>query len=260
MKTLRQALDRIPRPVRVLVDLLLVALLLQVRYIARGSPPFGEEAAFRRAEQAAMVGPSVLLDRMFPSSEWPRVSYNRLLIGDDGDAILFFSTQHGQRISTSMSDVLIRREKTDGILLTTLPADIVMPDNALPPGPVRMPLFLFVDDPAAVKAKLHMTLSDGSELTLAQIRDWHNHELLSEEERIGYVTGTVRDHIFVFEHPITSAEWKSDWADIMRTNEHYPSTMGEWPVTIDLYDLDNHLIRTVDYTIRSRAGDASAAQ
>ena len=260
MKTLRQALDRIPRPVRVLVDLLLVALLLQVRYIARGSPPFCEEAAFRRAEQAAMVGPSVLLDRMFTSGDWPFVNYNLLLIGDAGDSILFYTMHTGRNISTSMDNVLTRREKTDGILLTTLPTDIVMPSNALPPGPVRMPLFLFVDDPAAVKAKLHMTLSDGSELTLAQIRDWHNHELLSEEERIGYVTGTVRNQIFVFEHPITSAEWKSDWADIMRTNEHYPSTMGEWPVTIELYDLDNHLIRTVDYTIRSRAGDASAAQ
>ena len=141
MKKLRQILDRIPRPARVMIDLLLAALLLFCRAVVREFPFSGEEGYFRRAEQAAMVGPSVLIDRMFIHSEWPPVSYNRLLIGDDGDTILFFSTHNGQRISTSMSNVLIRREKTDGILLTTLPTDIVMPYNALPPWPVRMPLF-----------------------------------------------------------------------------------------------------------------------
>lgn len=239
-----------------MIDLLLAALLLFGRSVVREFPFSGEEGRFRRAERAAMVGPSVLIDRMFIHSEWPPVSYNRLLIGDDKDTILFFCTHNGQRISTSMSNVLIRREKTDGILLTSLPTDIVRPFDMLPPDPVRMPLFLFVDDPAAVKAKLHLTLSDGTRLTLVQIRDWHNHDLLSESEQVGYVTGTVRDSFFVFEHPITAAEWDSDWADIMRTNEHYAHFIREWPVTIELYDQSNQLIRTVDYTIRLRAADA----
>ncbi len=271
MKTLRQALDRIPRPVRVLVDLLLVALLLQVRYIARGSPPWGEEAAFRRAEKSAMVGPSVLLDRMFTSGDWPFVNYNLLLIGDAGDSILFYTMHTGRNISTSMDNVLTRREKTDGIRLTTLPSDSVPYAHQ---RPTSVPLLLFVDDPAAVKATVRLTMSDGGVLTMTQIRDWHNHELLSENEQIGYVSGSVRDSFFLFEHvvspdwqqdweaeyerPRVYDEWQSDWIYLMETNTRFSHSHSEWPAVIELYDADNRLIRTVDYTIRSRIEDARA--
>ena len=141
MKQLRKALEGIPRIVRVLIDLLLAAVLLLGCYIARGSPAFGEEAAFRRAEKAGMVGPSVLLDRMFLRSDWPNANYNLLLIGDDGDAILFFTMLTGKNRSSSMRDVLIRREKTDGILLTTLPSDSVPYAHQ---RPTSVPLLLFV--------------------------------------------------------------------------------------------------------------------
>lgn len=271
MKQLRQALDRIPRIVRILIDLLLAAVLLLCWYIAKGSPAFGEEATFRRAEQAAMVGPSVLLDRLYTRSDWPFVNYNLLLIGDDGDSVLFYTMQTGKR-STSMDNVLTRREKTDGVLLTALPSDAVFShylETAL-----SVPLLLFVDDPAAVKATVRLTMSDGSVLTMTQIRDWHNHELLSESERDGYVTGNVRDNFFLFEHivspdwqqdwaaeyerPRVYDEWQSDWIGLMETNTRFSHSHSEWPAVIELYDAQNRLIRTVDYTIRSRALDAHA--
>jgi len=273
MKKLKRLFDRIPRIVRILIDLLLAVALLLCWYIAKGSPAFGEEAAFRRAEQAGMVGPSVLLDRLFTSSDWPFVNYNLLLIGDDGDSILFYTMHTGRNTSTSMDNVLTRREKTDGILLTTLPSDGVPFAHQ---RPTSVPLLLFVDDPAAVKATVRLTMSDGSVLTMTQIRDWHNHGLLSESEQAGYVTGTVRDSFFLFEHtvspdwqqdwaaereqPDTYDEWQTDWIDLLYTNSRYAGSTGEWPAAIELYGADNRLIRTVDYTIRSRAGDAHASE
>ena len=260
MKKLKRLLARIPRPLRILVDLLLAAALFLGAAAARDFPFSGEEARFRRAEQAAMVGPSRLLDRMYIQSSWPFVNYNRLLIGDDGDTILFYTLRTGVSVS-SMHGVLTRREKTDGILLTTIPVESYVTLHGMAfdrPDGLSVPLLLFVDDPAAVKAKLRLTLSDGSAAALVQIRDWHNHVLLSESEKIGYVTGTVRDGYFLFEHPVTEAAWEADWMDLMETNS--PNNVGrrDWPVTIELYDAENKLIRTVDYTIRSRAGDALA--
>ena len=273
MKQLRQALDRIPRIVRILIDLLLAAVLLLCWYIAKGSPAFGEEATFRRAEQAAMVGPSVLLDRLYTRSDWPFVNYNLLLIGDDGDSVLFYTMQTGKR-STSMDNVLTRREKTDGVLLTALPSDAVFShylETAL-----SVPLLLFVDDPAAVKATVRLTMSDGSVLTMTQIRDWHNSGLIRESERGGSMTGNVRERFFLFVHPVftdpqrdwaaeyeqfgTDDEWQTDWIDLLYTNARHAGSSGEWPAVVELYDADDRLIRTVDYTIRSRAGDAQAGR
>ena len=44
----------------------------------------------------------------------------------------------------------------------------------------------------------------------------------------------------------------------METNTAHSGSSREWPAVIELYDRENQLIRTVDYTIRSRAGDAHA--
>lgn len=263
MKKLKRLLARIPRPLRIFVDLLLAAALFLGAAAVQGFPFSGEEGRFRRAEQAAMVGPSRLLDRIYVHGDWPFVNYNRLLIGDDGDTILFFALRTGSG-NASTNGILLRREKTDGILLTTLPVESYVSlygMNLVYNGSdgISVPLLLFVDDPSAVKAKLRLTLSDGSVLALVQIRDWHNHALLSEGERAGYVTGTVRDGFFLFEHPVTEAEWAADWMDLMETNRCDSAGSGQWPVTIELYDAENELIRTVDYTIRSRAGDAMAS-
>lgn len=261
MKKLKRLFDRVPRPARVFIDLLLAAALLLCATVARGFPFSGEDGRFRRAEQAAMVGPSRLLDRFYVHGDWPFVNYTRLLIGDDGDTILFFCLRTGTG-NFSTNNVLVRREKTDGILLTTLPVESYVTLRGSYPGSgeLSVPLLLFVDDPAAVKARLRMPLSDGSELTLVQIRDWHNHALLSESEKDGYVTGTVRDGFFLFDHPVTETEWESDWVELMEINGLYGTVSAERSVTIELYDADNELIRTVDYTIRSRAGDAMASE
>ena len=62
MTAIRRFFDRIPRRLRIAVDLALALALLLAGYIAAGCPAFGYESAFRRAEKAGMVGPSALMD------------------------------------------------------------------------------------------------------------------------------------------------------------------------------------------------------
>ena len=255
MKSPPTIIDRIPHKARAVVNLVLAAALLLACYYASDCPVPGEVAAFRRAEKVAMVGPSVLLDRLNMRSDWPDTGYHVLRIGDDGDEILFYSIRimqasHGGRF---LSDSLVCREKTDGILLTTLPTRLVSPFSAVSPNSV--PLLLFVDDPAAVRAVITITLSDGKELTMSQVRGESSAALFGEDERIA---GCVRERFFLFEHRLTPGEWDSDWSRLMETNAGYAWGDQEWPAVIELYDAGNQLLRTVDYTIRSRAGDAHA--
>ena len=259
MKKLRNALDRIPRIVRIGIDLLLAAALLLGVYVAVDSPPWGEKAAFRRAEKAAMVGPSILLDRLSMRSDWPDVGYQVLLIGDGGDEILFDSIRilRASRGGRFLSNSLIRREKTDGILLTVPPSRVL--PRLSEKSPSAVPLFLFVDDPAAVKATVRLTLSDGEARTLTAARGGENREneaLCSGSGQDGTFSSAVVEEYFLFVFPVTPTEWKSDWQRMMETNSGYSILRDEWPAAIELYDTDNRLIRTVDYTIRTRVGDA----
>ena len=254
MKSPPTIIDRIPRKARAVVDLVLALALLLACYYASDCPVPGEVAAFRRAEQAAMVGPSVMLDRISMRSDWPDTGYHVLRIGDAGGEILFYSIRimRGGRGGRFLSDDLFCREKTDGILLTTLPTRFSPPFSAVSPHSV--PLLLFVDDPAAVRAVITITLSDGKELAMSQVRGEGSYALFGEDERIA---GCVRERFFLFEHRLASGEWDSDWSKLMETNAG-DSCDQEWPAVIELYDADNRLLRTVDYTIRSRAGDAHA--
>ena len=245
MKSPPTILDRIPRKARVIIDLVVAAALLLACWYAAGCPVPGEEAKFRRAERSAMVGPSVLLDRLFIQSDWPYTQYNLLRIGDGGDGIVFYMMRTGAGAS-SQYDKLEYRRKTDGILLTPLPTWYMA--NYPPEGTLYVPLLLFVDDTAAVKATVRLTLDDGSEYEMTQVRDWHNHVLLSDSELEGYRTGSVRDGFFLFEQAVTEQEWQEGFLRLMGSDYQAPAV-------IELYDQSNQLIRTVDYTIRSRAGD-----
>ena len=246
MKSPPTILDRIPRKARAVVDLVLALALLLACYYASGCPVPGEEARFRRMEKDAMVGPSVLLDRLYLRGDWPYAGYNLLLIGDEGDGIVFDMMRTGD--VSSQYDTLAYRQKTGSILLTALPTWTWYVDSPYPPDEMLyVPLFLFVDDPAAVKATVRLTLSDGSECTMSQVRSWQNHALLTESELEGYRTGSVQDSFFLFEQPVTQAQWEEVWSRLMLRDSR-----DEVPAVIELYDSSNQLIRTVDYTIRSR--------
>lgn len=243
MTTIKRALERVPRKARAAVDLLLAAALLLGCWCALGCPGLGEEARFRMAEKAALAGPSELLDRLEARGEWSGVRYDALLLADDGDEIMFFTLRDGE----PSDGQLIRRAKEDGLLLTTVPTQGILPLHA--EDGIKVPLFLFADDPAAVRAELHVRLSESCELTLSQVRG----AAAQPAETPGALTGYAREKFFWFNLPASPALWDSEdgarLRELLRTNQPYAITEG-FPATIRLFDAGGALLEEREYVIR----------
>ncbi len=252
MKGIRRLLHRIPKPLRILADLLLAAVLFFAWFVARGGPRFGEETRFRRAERANLVGPSTLLDKMYVQGDWIPTYYNRLLIGDAGDEILYYTMITGKG-SSHMDGALIRRDKSDGILLTPLPGGFITPPEDAGED-FSIPLFLFVDDPAAVRAEVRLQLAEDWEVSLNQYPGGG-----APPEQQGWA---VRERYFLLLLPVPSKTWGSpEKAEALRRllwiND--PSTVRGWefPAVILLYDGEDRLIETREYVIRSRVAEGA---
>lgn len=243
MTKLKQLLGCVPRWAHIALDLLLAALLLFAWYIARGAPPFGEEAAFRRAEKAAMLGPSELIDRYFTESGWPLLpgSYNLTLLGDAGDAIYFYTYVVGQGTS-DMDGVLTRREKTDGLLLTTIPSHAAPMAVFDETEELTLPLLLFVDDPAVVLAEVTLSLPNGETWTVTQRR--------GDAKDLAPTEGPIKEHYFRFLLHGGAEDWRDWMYELLATNNPHSVTTAPFPATIRLCDAQGRLLRELDYTIR----------
>ncbi len=224
---MRRFWRKIPRQLRFALDALLALALLTAAYVALGCPILGETAHFRRAEKANMMGPSKIIDRLDVPKDWPTVSWDRLLIGDDGEEIVLWFHQHG-----AGSGTLKRLKKSDGILLTPLPeCDAADAADLLKDG--VMPLFLFADDPAAVRATVQLRLSGTDEITLTQVRG-----------RIADIRAGdpgSRERFFLFSLPVTQ-----ELLDAYKFG--YYRTVG-YQAAIRLYDGEDRLIETREWIL-----------
>ena len=236
MKGIRRFFDRIPRPLRFAFDLMLILALLVAWYVSAGCPALGGKTAeFRRAEKAGMVGPSKILCWVPVQSNWPSVGYERLLLADDGDAVLFYACDT-ERYSVSRG-TLYRREKTDRLLLTTLPAVAPrLPKIEYP----AVPLFLFADDSAALRAEVDLRYPSGKTETLTAAR-----VVLGEGDR------RAETRFFVFKLPVTAANRDTAEA-LMYCGTRSADLGGQHPAVIRLYDADDRLLLERDYVVQTR--------
>ncbi len=235
MRGVRRFFDRIPRRLRVAVDLTLAAALLLAGYVAAGCPAFGDEREFRRAEKAGMVGPSKLMDWVAVQRGWPSVGYDRVLIGDDGDAILFYTYTVG-RGASSPEGRLLRREKTEGLLLTPLPCGSA---NLWQSKTEVLPLFLFADDPDAVRAEVRLRLTEEEIVTLTGAR------------RASEGDGSSLPGFFYFQLPVTGAN-REALESLMSCASTFADYGEDFPAVIRLYDAGDRLLTETDYVIRPR--------
>ncbi|MBR5701846.1 MAG: hypothetical protein IKX47_05210 [Oscillospiraceae bacterium] len=236
---MRRFWRKISRPLRFALDALLALALLVAVYVALGCPILGETALFRRAEKANLMGPSKIIDRLNVPKDWPTVSWDRLLIGDDGEEIVFWTRSRGAR-----SGSLTRMEKAEGILLTPLPG-YVYEDDFQPERDMSAPLFLFADDPAAVKATVRIRLSETDEVTLTQVRG-----------KLALRAGDAesRERCFFFKIPVPQDSWMLDRGEQVRLllkayEDRRPIRTAGIPVTIRLYDAEDRLIETREWTL-----------
>ena len=224
------------RKLRFFLDALIALVLLLGVFAALSSRAYREETRFRRAEKAALAGPSEILDRIDVPEDWPAVGYDRLLIGDDGEEILFYAVRNGRGLP------LERREKTEGILLT--PVFNWGTELASRRESPVMPLFLFVDDPAAVRAEVRIRLSADHALELTQARG---------ADAVG--DGSARERFFLFPVPLpenrgsVKMELLQELYWTGTASAHM--TYAAFPAVIRLYDASGALLETREYTIRA---------
>ena len=239
---MKRLFRRFSRKHRFYLDVALTLLLLLAIVAVVGIPAVGDEARFRRAEKEGLAGPSEILDQFPVPEEWSGVQYDRLLIADAGDEILFYP------IYENGYGTLYRREKTDGLLLVPAPTSNLGTDS----GTV-LPLFLFVDEPAAVRAEVTLRLSHTVEIELSQVRGSD-----AAEESDKY----TRDGFFRFNIPMPE-DRRSRKYDLLcllwETNVFRSTAAGEYPADIRLYDAAGNLLETREYVIRSRAMDAQSS-
>ena len=235
---MRQPRKRMPRWLRFALDALLALVLLLAAYVSLGCPFRGETAAFRSAEKANLVGPSEIIDRMDIRKDWLYARWDRLLIGDDGEEVLFWFSRRSPD-----TEVLRRCEKTEGMLLLPLPGCNVLTASNLQRD-MAVPLFLFADDPAAVKATVCIRLSETDELTLTQVRGELASQTGDADSREGY---------FLFSIPVTRESWTLNRGVQVRTllwaYAYPPYRPAGIPVTIRLYDGEDRLLETREWTL-----------
>lgn len=245
MKKLIRRWKRIPRKLRFFLDVFLALILLFGFLLTREIPAVWDDTRFRRAEKANLAGPSEILDLFHVPEEWAPVGYARLLLADAGEEVLFcpFYTNYNGY------GALYRREKTDGILLTTPPSFLLGSwDLSV------VPLFLFADDPAAVRAEVQLRLSEDVVLELSQVRGAD----APDEERDQH----TRQRFFWFDIPMPENSWSKKRAllwDLWETNSSTANSAAEFPATIRLYDAGGMLLETREYVVRSRAMDAQGS-
>ena len=239
---MKRLFRRFSRKHRFFLDVALTLLLLLAIVAVVGIPAVGDDTRFRRAEKANLAGPSEILDLFHVPEEWAPVGYARLLVADAGEEVLFcpFYTNYNGY------GALYRREKTGGILLTTPPAFTLGSwDLSV------VPLFLFTDEPAAVRAEVQLRLSEDVVLELSQVRGTD----VPDEERDKH----TRQRFFWFDIPMPENSWSKKRAllwDLWETNSSTANSAAEFTATIRLYDADGMLLETREYVIRSRAMDA----
>ncbi len=235
---------RTARKIRFSLDALLSAALLIGVFFAVTSRSYTETGRFRRAERANLVGPSEIIDRLDLPEHWTEVGYDRLMIGDDGEEILFYPLRKKTELGTIYGDwPLFRREKTDGLLLTTLPSNGLSGYGA---RNTAVPLFLFVDDPRAVRAEVTLRLSDSIEIELAQGRGRD----VPQVKRDGF----AREHFFLFTIPVPENRWSKRWellGELAEINSYVWTVTTEFPAIIRLYDISGALLETREYLIQS---------
>lgn len=231
------------RKLRFFLDALLALLLLAGVFLALADRAYTEDARFRRAEKAALAGPGKILDRFDLPEHWPGVDYRRLLIADDGEEILFFPVYENPNPLLGYGSIF-RREKTDGLLLTTLPSWGYM---AYGDKHTAVPLFLFADDPRAVGAEVTLRLSDDVVIELRQGRGGRE---IPREDRDGY----AREAFFLFNIPVPENPASRSWTlleELAKSNSWSMTVSAQFSASIRLYDVSGALLETREYVILS---------
>lgn len=246
----------IPRPVRIVRNLLLAAVLLCLFYLFRDCPNLTVEQAYRRAAERELVEPgemlgmvqaekSSLLDGTIFDFDYIVVAENSegvILYGYRENDIGFFSkagATHGK---------FSYREKSEQVTLMAAPTSFVIQEEN---QYIELPVILFDECPKAVRAELDLYLNAEND----SIEETYEYHLDARREQSGFfefriMVGDGKNEIGKEAYALeTLCDLFDDWGN-QRT--------AAYPAVVRLYDQRNELIYERELTLQSLAAAAHA--
>ncbi|MGM9606245.1 MAG: hypothetical protein ACI3XJ_01930 [Oscillospiraceae bacterium] len=238
----------IPRPVRIVCNIVLAVVLLCLFYVFRGCPDMTAEQAYRRAAARNLVGPGEILG-VIPVDDI--LGYDRLLAAETDEGVIlygytqanlgFFPSKH----VTSEEGNLVYREKGETVTVMAAPSVLIRAYS----GKLEIPVILFDQCPKAARAELDLVLSAENYGGGA-----YSYHLEAQREQGGFFT-------FWLTTGENGEESKMEVYALDNLCKLYRDMFGNsgsYPAAVRLYDQRDELIYEEELTLRSAAGEAHA--
>ena len=257
---------KIPRKIRVFINILCIILLISAAYILLGCPALTPTQAFRRVEKSNLVGPAEIIEII----DLPNGLDDHVLVADDGEGVVLF---HYDDFEFRWFSDFLYREKSQGITVLPVPNHTLFGSDLYV---VDLPILVFHDHPGAIWAELELVIDEGMGVRETQ---WEE----GGEVHIEYFEKTYRmeavkyiDGYFRFNLHTESEDWYVDeygqtrgtplgnegWAlqTLCRMMSEFRTYLQEYATaTVRLYDVENNLITEETVIIRSVNGEEYAA-
>lgn len=235
MQNLKKHWQQLSAKKQVFFHAVTVVTLLFLCYAFLGCPALTVRGAFRRAQKAALTGPSVILAQMEPRN-YP---YDALIAARDEDGVVLFACDRKDPGRTE----LVYREEPGPVTILAAPGDTLLQFETK----AVIPVVLFHERDDAFRAEAELTLqSDQFEKTYL---------LSAEREQDGCFCFllTAQNAASLGEEGIALQLLQEVCSNSMAGNLDV-----EIPATVRLYDRAGALILKESCTIRSAAAQAQA--
>lgn len=155
---LKRLLNRIPRPVRAGFYTICVLVLAVCYYVALDCPTLTFRQEFRRAEKINLVGPSTIVDTLNDKYD----EYDKMIVGETPCGICFFGRYYDSYPYDDSSEKKRYHfsyiEKTGDITIAAAP-NVWGMFWEFHGFKQSLPVYLFVEEPNAVRAEIVVTVS-----------------------------------------------------------------------------------------------------
>ena len=267
MKKLKRFWLNIPRKWRVCGNLLTIVFLVFFLYVLLECPAFTPELKFRRMEKAELVGPSQILTSM----DQEAIGYDHLILAETAEAVILFQSSDNPWDQGRLT----YREKTAPVTVMTVPGLYFWHPYE---DPIDLPVFVFHDEPSAVRAELELEFGDGMKwytevnwqhgdttTTTNYNKTWH----LESDQELGGVfcfhihaepeVEKIYEYPSYYTRPLTSEGTALEVFSRMM-DEGDSCIYAAIPAVVRLYDAEDTLLVEEELTIRSVAGDRYARE
>ena len=240
MKNIRRYWQESSKKLRILLNLLLIAILIFALYTFISAPSFTREIQFRRTEKANLVGPSTILGDM----EGTFSEYDLLTLADDRTGVIIYAQDSRGRQETQ----LIWRKKTGPVTV------LAAPDPTPYDGTVQekmLTVLAFDSYPQAVRAEMELTLNASYYGTYSE----KTYYLSSQRE----IPGVFRFDLHIHNSKGIGAEGYALHILMMISGSSGQNFIDScFPVTVRFYDASDSLIGEETTFIMSVAAQAKA--